>query len=328
MAKLAGVSQRTVSNVVNGYVHVKPETRVRVQDAISTLNFRPNVSAQRLRKGKTGLLALAMPEIAAPYFAELADLVQRAAELQGSTLLIEQTGGTRERELQVLDGYQANLIDGLILSPLAISARDLEQRSLDFPTVLLGESVSPGSFLHIGIDNVAAARMATEHLIQSGRTKVGVIGAPSLQQLPGPATRRMQGFRDALGLAGLGVRPDRVFETTSWTRATGYAFGRQIAQDGMDVDALFCFNDLLALGVMKGLQSAGIRVPSDIAVVGWDDVQESAYATPTLTTISPDTAEIARRAVEGVLAPEVSAPTAADVVIAFSLIERESTLRG
>ncbi|MGN9813361.1 LacI family DNA-binding transcriptional regulator [Micromonospora sp. BQ11] len=128
-----------VSNVVSGYAHVRAETRERVQRAIDELKYRPNVSARSLRRGRTGLIALAVPEIAAPYFAELANLVQVQAAEHGVTLLIDQTGADRSRELLVLDGYRTHVIDGLILSPMAITAEDLAAQRLDIPTVLLGD---------------------------------------------------------------------------------------------------------------------------------------------------------------------------------------------
>lgn len=177
VAKVAGVSQRTVSNVVNDYAHVRSETRQRVQEAIRTLNFRPNVSAQKLRNGRAGLVAVAVPEIAAPYFAELADHLQRYAANCGITLLIDQTGGTRARELLVLDGYRSNVIDGLIISPLAITAADPVHRQLDVPVVLLGESIDRSGVLHVSVDNVEAAKVATDHLIHGGRERIAAVGA-------------------------------------------------------------------------------------------------------------------------------------------------------
>src|SRR3712207_2546012 len=175
VAALAGVSPRTVSNVVSGYVHVRPETRERVQRAIDELKYRPNVSARSLRRGRTGIIALAVPEIAAPYFAELGDLIQREAGARGVTLLVDQTGADRERELLVLDGYRSTVIDGFILSPMAITGEDLEAQELDIPAVLLGERIHDSGLLHVSIDNVAAARTATAHLVEGGRRRIAAV---------------------------------------------------------------------------------------------------------------------------------------------------------
>lgn len=326
VARLAEVSQRTVSNVVSGYAHVRPETRERVQKAIATLNYRPNVSAQKLRQGRTGMVALAVPEIRAPYFAELADHVQQLAAQRGITLLIDQTGGLRERELLVLDGYRSNAIDGLILSPLSVTPHDLSSRGLDFPTVLLGESVDKGGYIHVSIDNVAAAQAATEHLLAMGRTRIAAVGVmPNLDTL-GPAVRRLRGYINAFAAAGQALPADLIYPTDNWTRASGYAIATTILEQKIEIDAIFCFNDLLALGMMKALQNHGVRIPQDIAVIGWDDIEECSYATPTLTSISPDKKGIAQLAVNHLLDSIAGAPSSETELLApFRLAPREST---
>ncbi len=302
VAALAGVSPRTVSNVVRNYVHVAPDTRARVQSAIDELRYRPNASARSLRRGRTGIIALAVPEIAAPYFAELADLVQRAAGERGVTLLVDQTGGSPHREALVLDGYHTGMIDGLLLSPVSITAGDLAAQALPIPTVLLGERVAEGTGLvHVGIDNVAAARRATTHLLDRGRRRVAAVGADAAENL-GPAARRLQGHRLALADAGLPAAPELEIDTGSWTHASGHAAVAALLRDGPRVDGLFCFNDVLALAAVRAVHDAGLRVPEDVAVVGWDDIAVAAYATPSLTTVRPDKTAIARTSVDRLLA--------------------------
>jgi DNA-binding LacI/PurR family transcriptional regulator len=253
VAKLAEVSQRTVSNVVNGYPHVRPETRARVEKAIAVLRYRPNVSAQKLRHGRTGMVALAVPEIAAPYFAELANHVQLRAAERGITLLIDQTGGLRERELLVLDGYRSNIIDGLILSPLSVTPADLINRGLDFPIVLLGESIDNGGVIHVSIDNVAAARVATEHLLELGRRRIAAVGAMPGLDSSGPASRRMRGYTEAISAAGLPFSAELNIPTGNWTRASGHAIAADILDRGVDVDAIFCFKRPTGAGRHEGV---------------------------------------------------------------------------
>ena len=327
VAKLAGVSQRTVSNVVNDFVHVAPATRERVQRAIAALNYRPHVTAQRLRGGRTGILALALPEITVPYFAEIADLIQRRAQAAGVTLLIDQTGGTREREILVLEGYRSNVIDGLILNPIALGAADMVEHDIDVPIVLLGEQIDSSDLLHVSIDNVAAARQATEHLLTMGRRRIAVIGAPSADQRTGPAIRRYHGYQEAMGRAGVPVAPDLVLETATWNRATGYDLADRLVTMVPAVDAVFCFNDLLATGLLKRLGELGVRVPEDVAVVGWDDTEDAAYTTPTLTSVAPDKAAIAAAAISGAMrSPDE--PMVASPEISHRLMVRGSTRIG
>lgn len=298
VAARAGVSQRTVSNVVNGYVHVRPETRDRVQRAIEELRYRPNASARSLRESRTGILALAVPEISAPYFAEIADHVQREAAGRGYTLLIDQTGADRERELLVLQGYRTHLIDGLIMSPMGLTEDDLRAEVLDVPTVLLGERVGQGPHPHVAIDNESAAEEATNHLIGQGRRQVAAVGA-----LPpgdaGPAQARLAGYRRARLRAGLPAAPELEVGTGRWwSRDAGFEAVSGLLERCVDVDAIFCFNDLLAMGAVKAIVARGLRVPADIAVVGWDDIAESRYTTPALSTVAPDKAALASRALD------------------------------
>src|SRR5665647_2148175 len=158
VARLAGVSIKTVSNVVNGYPHIRETTRARVLAAIDELDYQLNVAARNLRTGRTGIIALAVPELGLPYFAELADSVIEAADVQGLTVLIEQTGSRRERELEVLSGARRHLTDGLIFSPLALGAGDEDLLRVDFPVVVLGERLFPDSVDHVTMQNVEAAR--------------------------------------------------------------------------------------------------------------------------------------------------------------------------
>ncbi len=327
VAALAGVSPRTVSNVVRNYVHVAPDTRRRVQSAIEELRYRPNGSARSLRRGRTGIIALAVPEVGAPYFAELANLVQREADERGITILVDQTRGDRTRETLVLDGYHAGVIDGLILSPMAITAADLAAHALQIPTVLLGERVAEGTgMLHVSIDNIAAARSATAHLLDRGRRRVAAVGADATENL-GPASRRLQGYRLALADAGLAAVPELEVDTGSWTHASGYAAVTALLRGGPPVDGLFCFNDVLALAAVRAVHDMGLRVPDDVAVVGWDDIAMAAYTTPTLTTVRPDKVAIARTSVDRLLAlvDGGSPPTEEEVVCGWDLVVRDSS---
>lgn len=324
VAALAGVSQRTVSNVVNGYVHVRAETRERVQKAIDELKYRPNVSARNLRTGRSGLIALAVPEIAAPYFAELADRVQQEADRVGLVLLVSQTGGTRERELQVLDGFSSAVIDGLILSPVALTAADLASHEMRIPTLLLGERVDAGEFIHVSVDNVEAARVATMHLLGKGRKRIAALGVLPETLGLGPGVRRLEGFHDALKSAGL---YDRRIEISSseWTLASGYEAATRALREHPDVDAFFCFNDLMAIGAIKALNDQGVPIPEQVAIVGWDDIKEAAFTYPPLTTIAPDKITIAQRSVERLVSRiGGSGPTVDEIVAPFTLIKRES----
>ncbi len=326
VAALAGVSQRTVSNVVRGYVHVRPETRQRVQAAMEELRYRPNASARALRAGRTGIIALAVPYIASPYFAELAEHVQRVAAREGLTMLMDQTGGDPAREALVLEGYRTHVIDGLIFSPMALSAADMGQQAPDLPVVLLGEEVRDSRFVTVAIDNVVAAREATEHLLASGRRRIAVVGADLDTMRGGAARGRLAGFFEAHSAAGHGVHPRLMRTTTDWFRSAGYAAAHELVAEGISFDALLCLNDVLAFGAMRALSEHGITMPDDVAVLGWDDVEEAAYTTPALTSVAPDKLAIAEAAVSQLLQGiGGTASPADDIICDHSVKVREST---
>jgi DNA-binding LacI/PurR family transcriptional regulator len=218
VAARAGVSIKTVSNVING-VQVGPATRERVERAIAELGYRPNISARNLRRGRTGILALAISEVDVPYFAELARLIVDAAEEHGYTILIDQTGGEAKREQYVLEGMGARLVDGIIFSPVAMGHLDIAQRADRTPLVLLGERVSAGPADHVVIDNVAAARTATEHLAALGRRRIATIGTQPAQG--GTAQLRETGYRTALESAGLPVDEALIVPAREYHRRDG-----------------------------------------------------------------------------------------------------------
>lgn len=327
VAARAGVSIKTVSNVVNGYEHIRPTTRARVEQAIVELGYQVNLSARNLRRGRTDLIGLAVPELSLPYFAELADSVIRAAEERGQTVLIEQTGGDRQRELAVLSGSRRHLTDGLIYSPLALGPQDAHLVAVDYPIVLLGERIFGAPVDHVTMNNVEAARAATRHLLDLGRTRIAVIGAHEGEAV-GSAALRMEGYRLALADAGLSVDPRLVAEAGLWHRATGAEAMSRLLDSGVELDAVFGLNDALALGALHTLHLRRIDVPGEVAVIGFDDVEETAYASPTLSTVAPGREQIASTAVDLLLARvgRVDPDRPFQRVVAdFAVVAREST---
>lgn len=302
VARVAGVSIKTVSNVINDYPHVRPSTRDRVLQAIDVLAYRPNLSARGLRSGKTGVIGLAIPELRQNYFAELADTVIRAAGRRNVEVLVDQTGGTREGEIAALSGHRLRLTDGLLFSPEQLGQEDVAMLEVPFPLVLLGERIFDGPTDHVTMHNVGAARAATEHLIGIGRTRIAVIGAhPTHQDDIRSANLRMRGYREALEGAGISFDPALVLFAYPWHRENGAAAMREILARGVDFDAVFTFNDSLGLGALRALGEARIRVPEDVAVIGFDDIDEGRFSIPSLSTVDPGRSQIAETAVDHLL---------------------------
>jgi len=330
VAVRAGVSVKTVSNVVHRYAHVAPDTRTRVEAALAELDYRPNVTARNLRSGRSGIVALALPELDFPYFAELARHVVHAARECGWTVLLDQTDGDRGREQLALDAFGTGMIDGLIMSPLASGRTELTTGRIATPLVLLGERVFAGPADHVSIDNVAAARDAVAHLAGGGRRRIAAIGTQG-HRSAGTARLRLRGYRAQLRASDLPTDDELVVPTDSYHRGDGAGAMVALLELAEPPDAVFAFNDLLALGALRVLNERGVRVPDDVAVVGIDDIEDGRYSTPSLTSIGPDKEQIARLAV-GLLrerleaAPGTGAPPR-EVTARHTLVVRESTDR-
>ncbi|WP_134663356.1 MULTISPECIES: LacI family DNA-binding transcriptional regulator [unclassified Amycolatopsis] len=330
VADRARVSVRTVSNVVSGYEHVSEKMRQRVLSAIDELGYIPNPVARTLRTGKTGLLSLVVPEIDVPYFSQLAREVIDAAASLGFQVMIDQTGHDHERERQLLrGGGRRNLFDGMLFAPLATSEelRDVDP-ARSSPLILLGEHVFDSRFDHVAIDNVVAAHDATTHLLDRGRTRIAAIGAQPKETYSTPL-QRTEGFRKALDEHGL--EPVNALQATAahYGRADGYAATASLLRESPCPDAIFCYSDLLAMGAIRAVFDAGLRVPEDVAIIGIDDIEEGRYSRPSLSTVSLDTPFIARTAVSR-LAARIENPElpAEEFVAPHTVLARESTESG
>ena len=329
VARLAGVSIKTVSNVLNEHPHVRASTRQRVEAAIDDLQYRVNVSARNLRSGRSGTIALAIPELTQPYFAELAQAVIDVATAQGVTVFVETTGGDPVRELEIVSGRQEIFTDGLIFSPQGIAPEDAGSITPGVPTVLLGERIFHSDYDHVTMANTEASAAAVRHLLDIGRRRIVILGADPEDTTTGTGPLRLKGAMEAL--REIGLSPDRalLIGVTPWTRETGAQALRHILERRIRFDAVFALNDALALGALRALLQSGIRVPDDVAIVGFDDTLDAQWATPSLTSVQPGGRRIARLAVDLLrrrIAGAREATEHDELVAPFELIIRESTV--
>jgi LacI family repressor for deo operon, udp, cdd, tsx, nupC, and nupG len=325
VAAHAGVSTRTVSNVVNDFAHVSPAMRSKVQASLEALGYQPNLLARGLRQGRTGIITLLVPYLTVDYFAELAHEVVEVATEVGVTVMVDETGGDPARERALLDTVaQSSWVDGVLLSSLGLSGRDLAGLGARTSVVLLGERTAGSALDHVGIDNVAAAFDAVTHLVEGGRTRIAALGGHG-SPLDATSRLRLRGYRKAITAAGLGEQ-DRHVRTPSYQRS-GAREAVLAALDRPDpADALFCFSDDLAVGALRALHDQGLRVPDDVAVVGFDDVDIARFMAPGLTTVRPDRAGIARTALETLFERIAGTDVAArDLTVPYELVVRESS---
>lgn len=328
VARTAGVSIKTVSNVIHGYPHIRPETRERVEAAIARLNYQPNRAARSLRSGRTDMIGLIVPDLRNPYFAELADDVMRAARERGFSVLIEQFDLDRESELVALRDAHLRGLDGILHSVLTLEPGDaaLLER-VPVPLVLLGERIFDSSRDHVTMRNTEGAQAATAHLLDLGRRRILALGSHPSEEMGSPSLR-LRGYADALENAAVPFDAALVIPVDLWHRADGAEAMRAVLDAGVAFDGIVAFNDSLALGALRVLLERGIRVPDDVAVIGFDDLDETRYSLPALSTINPGRSEIARTAVE-LLASRIGGADAGpprEVFTDFTLVERESTV--
>lgn len=295
VAEIAGVSIKTVSNVVNDYPHVRDGTRERVREAILQVGYRPQVAAQQLRTGESGLITLALPSLQFTYFSEIAQAFIDEAQRRGRTVLLHSTSGGIEAERTVLGGFERLLGDGVIFNPLRLEEEAFARMERTAqPTVFIGEHLPdqlPAGCDYVKIDNEAAAFDATSHLIAQGRRRLGFIGQILTAQGAQPhssGSLRRDGFLRALREHGIGEAEATVQPVDDWLRQDGLTGTAALLEAMPEVDGIVCANDDLAIGALAQLRRSGRRVPEDVAVIGYDDTPDAPFASPGLSTISPD----------------------------------------
>ncbi|WP_114856174.1 LacI family DNA-binding transcriptional regulator [Brachybacterium sp. YJGR34] len=300
VADHAGVSMKTVSNVVRGYVHVSDAMRTRVQASLDALGYRPNVLGRSLATGRSTMLAFAFADLRRPYFAELAHVLSRVCAARGYQLLLEETAGTADGERSAVRGRAAGMVDGVIVHPQDLTPARIDELRGDSPVVYLGEGDRSARADQIAIDNVLAAEEAVAHLVALGRRRIGFAGH-EIGELSRPSALRLEGYRNGLREAGLPVEdsllvPREVGDDRGAVVAVGAALDR-----GLEVDALLCRDDLAALGALRAMHLRGLHAPDDIAVIGWDAIGLAASLVPSLTSVAPDTVALAESALEMLL---------------------------
>jgi DNA-binding LacI/PurR family transcriptional regulator len=296
VARLARVSVKSVSNYFNDYPHMSESMRERIGRAIEQLNYQLNVSARNLRSGRTGNIALVVPELNQAYFAELANDVIRESQSFGLNVFVETTGGQIDHELAILAGERGLYVDGVIFGPLGLGPRELAEVRVQFPLVFVGDCLLDGGVDFVTMANADGARAAVGHLIGRGRRRVLALGVEPVTETSTPALR-LAGYLAAHQDAGVDVDQTLLVHADAWHRRDGADAVEEALARGLAFDAVFGFNDALAIGAISALTRAGRRVPDDVAVLGFDNTEDAEFAIPALTTIDPGRETIARDAV-------------------------------
>ena len=292
IARLAGVSRATVSRVVNDDPRVDPRTRERVRQVIQEQGYHPNAAARALVRGQSRSIGLAAHEelgtlLSHAYFPLLVQGIADACERRGYSLVLAPLASQTPEALQA--ARQSGRLDGVVVATAAVGDEFLGRlQEVRLPFVLVGPHPRRPDIATVGPDNVAGGRMAAEYLLSLGHRRFGVIsGAYSL----GTAMDRLEGFRQALAAAGMLLPPECTIEGDH-TEAGGYAGMERLLAAGAPCEAVFCGNDLTAIGAMRAAAKAGLSVPGDVSIVGFDDVPLARMVDPPLTTIRQPIAEL------------------------------------
>ena len=326
VAALARVSLGTVSNVLNRPDRVSPATRAKVEQAMRDLGFVRNESARQLRAGRSRTLAYVLLDARNPFFTDVAQGAELAAESAGLSLFLCHSGNRASREGDYLAHLVEQRVQGILVTPVDPNAAALDDvRRNGTPLVIVDRTRDDDHFCSVAVDDVLGGRLAVEHLVEAGHTRVAFIGGP---QTIGQVRDRLAGARAAWAAAGLPEDQLVVVGTEALTVAEGRSAGERVMgiASGRRPTAAFCANDLLALGLLQQLSTAGLSVPGDLAIVGYDDIEYAAAAAVPLTSVRQPRQELGRRAAELVL-DEAENPDHLHQQVVFTpeLVARRST---
>jgi LacI family transcriptional regulator len=298
VARLANVSIASASRVING-IKTNPETLERVQAAAEAVGYVPNAAARSLRSRRTGQIAFAMPDVANPVYTTMVGSIQQIARAHGSRLILHSTDGDVDDELGFLADLKQRYVDGLILCSLNFTDAHADAvAGAAVPVAVIGRPTKGAKVDTVRANSRTGAAEAVRHLYAQGRRRIALVNGP---ELTAPGGARKLGYYDGLRACGL-ARDDALVELAAdFTIDPGReAVERLLGR--VQPDAIFCANDLLALGALNALRTAGLDVPRDVALVGMDNTNLSAVTSPPLTTVDLGSADRARIAAELLLA--------------------------
>lgn len=324
VARRAGVSLGTVSNVLNRPDIVAPATRRKVQKVIEEIGFVRNEAARHLRAGRSSTIGLLVLDVANPFFTDLARGVERLADEHGSMVMLCNSSEDPDRERRYLDQLEELRVLGVLITPVEGISPRLEQLIDRGTPVVLVDQGNGRNRCSVAVDNVLGGRLATSHLLEQGHQRIAFVGGPfTIQQVIDRHAGTVAALADAAP-AELSV-----FATASLTVAEGRLAGERIAAMPPETrpTAAFCANDLLALGLLQEMTRQKVRIPADLAIVGYDDIDFAAAAAVPLSSVRQPREQLGRTATE-LLLEEVQQGTEhrhRHVVFEPELVVRESS---
>ncbi len=295
VAKRAGVSPTTVSHVINKTRFVSADLTVRVETAMEELGYRPNALARSLRRGETRTLGLILPDSANPFFAEVGRAIEMEAFLAGYSVVLCNTEDDAEKEQLYTDVLSKKQVDGIIFASTGEQSDSVQNLLRQNVPLVLIDRLLPGVEADVVlVDNRLGGELAAQRIAQMGHTSLACITGPSHLT---PSAERVTGFLKTLESLGTPTENVRL-ERGDFHPESGYQAGLRLLQSHRErPTAVFCGNDMMAIGLYRAADELGLRVPDDLTVIGFDDIELSCYLVPSLATIKQPKAEIGRAAV-------------------------------
>lgn len=282
IAKAAGVSHTTVSRALNNRSAISIETTERIQKLAKEMGYIPSAVAQSLHSRQTRTIGMVITTIADPFISRVVDGVESVAQEAGYSIFLASSHNDSEKELAVVDTFHRRRVDAIIVTSSRVGRLYSSQLDkIQIPIVLINNS-EEGEYLYsVSADHVQGAQLAVEHLIKLGHRRIGYIGSAGR---PGSSQQRLVGYRTALEKAGILIDKSLVFSSDS---PLDIELNESIIQaiSNSDATAIFCFNDMIAIGLMMACKNQNIIVPRQLSIIGFDDTEVSSFVSPTLTTI-------------------------------------------
>jgi LacI family transcriptional regulator len=323
VARESGVNVSTVSRALNGEYGVHAETREMVTAVARRLGYRPNRVARGLVTGRSHTLGLVVSDIRNPFFAEVARGAEDAAYRAGHDLILCNSDLDPEKQMLYVQSLLEKRVDGILMNSVSVLSRAQQETlaGMGAAIVLLNRAAPRAAFSSVCADNEAGGRLAGEYLLKLGHRQIAHITGPRHH---GNMTDRAKGFVRALAGAGDPVTPVVLYGKNNFTG--GYEMGREILEKHPEVTAIFAANDTMAFGAIRALTEVGRRIPKDVSVIGFDDIELASIVNPALTTIHQPKYEIGAAAVEILLrhADRKKSHAAEHRVFDVNLVERQS----
>ncbi|QFS46172.1 LacI family DNA-binding transcriptional regulator [Nostoc sphaeroides] len=327
IAQRAGVSHSTVSRALRDNALISPKVREEIKQLAQEMNYVPNAIAQSLQNKRTNTIGVVVTSIADPFFAEVVEGIEKIARPAGLSVLLSASHRNFEQEIAAIDSFHRRRVDGILVADSRISKEHTKQLTqIAVPTVLINSQTENQSeiFHSVAIDDRLGARLATEHLISLGHTAIGYLGVGDRSR---SNQQRLEGYRIALAEASLPQNTDWVaISDEDDTRTSDVTTGQKMLSKLLtaEVTAIFCYNDMVAVGALLACQELGILVPRSLSVVGFDGIALGSYVTPALTTVSQPMLEIGGIAMQ-MLLDLLEEKTVENRVLSPFLLQRRSS---